>query len=123
MPNASETSSAYSVAPKKTSGALPHVMQHPRQERYLATAILAGTIIWWIDWVQTQFRFRLGPNWSTAGGAGRASGGAARPIQGCRRSTMPHDLAWHSAALLKQRQRTATLLQRWQRLSARFECR
>lgn len=90
---------------------------------YLATAILAGTIIWWIDWVQTQFRFRPGPNWSTAGGAGRASGGAARPIQGCRRSTMPHDLAWHSAALLKQRQRTATLLQRWQRLSARFECR
>lgn len=32
VPNASETSSAYSVAPKKTSGALPHVMQHPRQE-------------------------------------------------------------------------------------------
>jgi hypothetical protein len=39
-----------------------HTLCNTLARSYLATAILAGTIIWWIDWVQTQFRFRLGAN-------------------------------------------------------------
>lgn len=47
-----------------------HTLYNAPARSFLATTILAATIIWWIDWLQTQFRLRLGANWSMAGGAG-----------------------------------------------------